>query len=84
MANLTGYRADAADGFDTLLYKGGIGEAYNIQSSRKVTNLELAVRTLEFFGYSHRLTWIPNRPFVDHDYWVDGPNLEHEFLPLKG
>lgn len=75
------YGADAADGFDTLLHKGVIGEAYNIQSSHRVTNLEVAVRTLEQFGYHpqdfhHRLIWIPDRPFNDHDYWVDGSKLE--------
>ncbi|KAJ5147565.1 dTDP-D-glucose 4-6-dehydratase-like protein [Penicillium atrosanguineum] len=74
------YGADAADGFDTLLHKGVIGEAYNIQSSHGITNLEVAVRTLELFGYSPQdftrcLTWIPDRPFNDHDYWVDGSKL---------
>ncbi|KAJ5779115.1 dTDP-D-glucose 4-6-dehydratase-like protein [Penicillium paradoxum] len=74
------YGADAADGFDTVLHKGVIGEAYNIQSSHGVTNLEVAVRTLELFGYSPRdfhrcLSWIPDRPFNDHDYWVDGSKL---------
>ncbi|OQE44569.1 hypothetical protein PENCOP_c002G00671 [Penicillium coprophilum] len=56
------------------------GEAYNIQSSHGITNLEVAVRTLELFGYSardftHSLTWIPDRPFNDTDYWVDGSKL---------
>ncbi|KAJ5657814.1 dTDP-D-glucose 4-6-dehydratase-like protein [Penicillium longicatenatum] len=74
------YGADAADGFDTLLHKGVIGEAYNIQSSQAITNLEVAARTLELFGYSPRdfnrcLTQIPDRPFNDHDYWVDGSKL---------
>lgn len=74
------YGADAADGFDTLLHKGVIGEAYNIQSSQAVTNLEVAARTLELFGYSPRdfnrcLTQIPDRPFNDQDYWVDGSKL---------
>ncbi|KAJ5805709.1 dTDP-D-glucose 4-6-dehydratase-like protein [Penicillium pulvis] len=74
------YGADAADGFDTLLHKGVIGEAYNIQSAQAVTNLEVAARTLELFGYNPRdfnrcLTQIPDRPFNDQDYWVDGSKL---------
>lgn len=76
------YGADAADGFDTLLHKGSVGEAYNLNSAFAVTNLEVAVRMLELFGYSpqidfrHRLAWIADRPFNDHDYRVDGSKLE--------
>ncbi|ERF68061.1 hypothetical protein EPUS_08497 [Endocarpon pusillum Z07020] len=53
--------ADAADGFDTLLHKGVVGEAYNLNSASPVTNLEVA---------------ITDRPFNDHDYRVDGSKLE--------
>ena len=76
------YGADAADGFDTLLHKGVIGEAYNLNSSFALTNLEVAVRMLELFGYNpqkdfrHRLVWIADRPFNDHDYRVNGSKLE--------
>ena len=76
------YGADAADGFDTILHKGAVGEAYNISSSSALTNLEVAVRMLELFGYNpqidfrHRLVWIADRPFNDHDYRVDGSKLE--------
>ena len=75
------YAADAADGFDTLLHKGVVGEAYNIRSDNGVTNLAVAVRMLEMFGhrpqdFRHHLTWIADRPFNDHDYRVDGSKLE--------
>ncbi|KAI5927875.1 dTDP-D-glucose 4,6-dehydratase-like protein [Camillea tinctor] len=76
------YGADAADGFDTLLHKGVVSEAYNIESAFGVTNLEVAVRMLEAFGcnpetdFRHRLAWIADRPFNDHDYRVDGSKLE--------
>lgn len=76
------YAADAADGFDTLLHKGVVGEAYNLNAASAVTNLEVAVRMLELFGYSPqkdfhpRLAWITDRPFNDHDYRVDGSKLE--------
>lgn len=76
------YGADAADGFDTLLHKGIVGEAYNISSMSAVTNFEVAVRILKLFGYSPQddfrrcLVWISDRPFNDHDYRVDGSKLE--------
>jgi dTDP-glucose 4,6-dehydratase len=47
-----------------------------------VTNIEVAVRTLQLFGYdpqsdfSTRLAWIADRPFNDHDYHVDGSKLK--------
>jgi dTDP-D-glucose 4,6-dehydratase len=46
------YGADAVDGFDTLLHKGAVGEAYNLNSDYGVTNLEVAVRMLQLYGYS--------------------------------
>ena len=76
------YGADAADGFDTVLHKGAVGEAYHLSSSSALTNLEVAVRMLELFGYSpqidfhHRLVWIADRPFNDQDYRVNGSKLE--------
>lgn len=74
--------ADAADAFDTLLHIGETGEAYNLQSHMGVTNLEVAVRMLELFGYNpqedfhRRLAWIADRPFNDTDYRVDGSKIE--------
>ncbi|KAI0116093.1 NAD(P)-binding protein [Hypoxylon sp. NC0597] len=76
------YGADAADGFDTILHKGVVGEAYNIGSAFVVTNLEVAMRMLEFFecdtqtDIQRYLVWTPDRPFNDHDYGVDGSKLE--------
>ena len=77
------YGADAADGFDTLLHKGVMGEAYNINSSFAQSNLEVAVRMLELFDYSpqkdfgNRLVWTADRPFNDTDYRVSGSKLEN-------
>lgn len=47
-----------------------------------MTNIEVAVRMLQLFGYdpqsdfSTRLVWIADRPFNDHDYRVDGSKLK--------
>lgn len=75
------YGADAADAFDVILHKGVIGEAYNVGSAFEVTNLEVAIRMLQSFGYSpqafqQRLCWMEDRPFNDYDYRVDGSKLE--------
>ncbi|EFX05924.1 putative rhamnose biosynthesis enzyme 2 [Grosmannia clavigera kw1407] len=75
------YGSDAADGFDTILHRGVDGEAYNIESGVGVTNLEVAIRMLQLFGYDSesdfatRLAWVADRPFNDHDYRVDGSKL---------
>lgn len=62
------------------MHKGVIGEAYNISSNDGATNIEIALRLLELHGISanefrHHLSWIPDRPFNDHDYRVDGAKL---------
>ncbi|KAL2830151.1 dTDP-D-glucose 4,6-dehydratase-like protein [Aspergillus pseudoustus] len=75
------YAEDATDALDTLLHKGTVGEAYNLSASSGVTNLEVAVRMLQLHGYTpadfkNHLVWIPDRPFNDHDYRIDGSKLE--------
>lgn len=75
------YGGDAADGFDTVLHKGVIGDAYNVGSSYELTNMEVAIRMLEHFGldpatqFKDKLQWGPDRPFNDADYRVDGTKL---------
>lgn len=75
------YGADAADGFDTVLHRGILGQAYNISSADDVTNLEVAVSMLELCGFAPQrdfarcLVWIADRPFNDHDYRIDGSKL---------
>jgi dTDP-D-glucose 4,6-dehydratase len=57
------------------------GEAYNIESGTGIVNIEVAVRMLELCGYdpkvdyTTRLRWIADRPFNDHDYYVNGSKL---------
>ena len=76
------YSADAADAFDTILHKGAIGEAYNIGSAFETTNLDVAVRMMQLFGYSPKadfqsqLSYVEDRPFNDYDYCVDGSKLQ--------
>ncbi|KAJ5091100.1 dTDP-D-glucose 4,6-dehydratase [Penicillium alfredii] len=76
------YGSDAADAFDTILHKGNIGEVYNIESDYEVRNSEVAANILSLFGYdpvydfeSH-VKWVPDRPFNDMRYNVDGSKLK--------
>lgn len=76
------YGSDAADAFDTVLHRGEIGEAYNVGSEFEITNLEVAIRMLQHFGYTpqedfgNQIQWIQDRPFNDFDYRVDGSKLQ--------
>lgn len=76
------YGADAADAFDTILHKGEIGEIYNVDSSYEVSNRKVAAMMLALFGhdpvkdFGNMITWLPDRPFNDNDYAVDGNKLQ--------
>ncbi|KAL1847448.1 hypothetical protein Plec18167_005161 [Paecilomyces lecythidis] len=76
------YAADAADAFDTILHKGVVGEVYNIDSRYEVQNREVAARIMHLFGrdpakdFDECVAWIPDRPFNDGDYCVDGSKLQ--------
>ncbi|KAL8907692.1 MAG: hypothetical protein Q9207_001261 [Kuettlingeria erythrocarpa] len=70
------YAADAADAFDTILHKGCIGSCYNIGSVDEVTNIDVALKILESFGYNtadkleEYVEWVEDRPFNDSDYRI--------------
>ncbi|KAE8389602.1 dTDP-D-glucose 4,6-dehydratase [Aspergillus alliaceus] len=76
------YGADAADAFDTILHKGEVGEIYNVDSRYEITNRKVAAMILELFGhdpvkgFSNMVAWLPDRPFNDNDYAVDGSKLQ--------
>ena len=75
------YAGDAADAIDTILHKGVDGEIYNIGSRYEVQNREVATYILDLFGhdpvseFNEHVRWIPDRPFNDNDYCVDGNKL---------
>jgi len=75
------YAGDAADAIDTILHKGVDNEIYNIDSRYEVQNREVAAYILELFGrdpvseFNKCVRWIPDRPFNDNDYCVDGSKL---------
>jgi dTDP-D-glucose 4,6-dehydratase len=70
--------SDAADAFDTILHCGDVGETYNIDSRDEISNITVASLILEQFKRSltGSIDWIPDRPFNDSEYRVDGSKLE--------
>ncbi|KKA30095.1 hypothetical protein TD95_005432 [Thielaviopsis punctulata] len=83
------YATDVADAFDTILHKGVVGETYNIASRDELSNVEVAERILAYSsatsGQSQekekgdacktRIVFVPDRPFNDSRYAVDGSKL---------
>lgn len=72
------HSADAADAFDAILHKGTVGEIYNVDSAYEVQNRQVAAHILDLFGhkdFDKHVSWIPDRPFNDHDYALDGQKL---------
>lgn len=76
------YGADAADAFDTILHKGCIGSCYNIGSGNEVTNIDVAVKILNCFGFraadtlEEYVEWVEDRPFNDSDYRICDDKLK--------
>ncbi|KAL6807487.1 hypothetical protein V8C40DRAFT_259923 [Trichoderma camerunense] len=77
------YVADAVNALDTVLHRGELGETYNIDSEDELTTLDLAIsifRALHINGdhndfYKEHVQWIPDRPYHDLRYEVDGSKL---------
>ncbi|SMR53187.1 unnamed protein product [Zymoseptoria tritici ST99CH_1E4] len=73
------YGGDAADALDTILHKGKIGEKYNVDSKKEISNLELAKTLLETFGVKDvegNIQHTRDRPFNDGRYAVCGEKLK--------
>jgi hypothetical protein len=72
------YAGDAAEAFDTILHKGEIGQAYNVDSQDEISNIQLAEKLLGLFGKTDVKAWIQHthdRKFNDRRYAVDGSKL---------
>jgi dTDP-glucose 4,6-dehydratase len=75
------YAGDAADAFDTILHRGGVGEIYNVGSRDEVSNQELAGLMLGLFGFEEgeggreHIQYVKDRPFNDKRYAVDASKL---------
>jgi dTDP-glucose 4,6-dehydratase len=77
------YAGDAADAFDTILHRGGMGEIYNVGSRDEVSNRDLAELMLRLFGLEggdgadrkEFIQYVKDRPFNDKRYAVDASML---------
>jgi hypothetical protein len=72
------YAGDAADAFDAILHRGGVGKIYNVGSRDEVSNMELAGMMLGFFGREgdgETIQYVKDRPFNDKRYAVDATKL---------
>lgn len=79
------YAADAADAFNTIFHRGVVGEVYNVDSADEVANVDVAKRILKHFGlfsgdagdesWATHVEYVPDRPFNDGEYRVDGQKL---------
>lgn len=70
------YAEDAARAFSAVIEKGRVGEAYNIEASEDHSIRELANALVRVSGLEHPgFCSIPDRPFNDMCYLVDGTKL---------
>ena len=74
------FAGDAADAFDTILHRGGMGEIYNVGSRDEISNNDLAALMLQHFGLetgvgAGYIQHVKDRPFNDKRYAVDASKL---------
>lgn len=73
------YVDDHCDAIDTVLYKGGIGEVYNIGGGNEIPNIELAKQILSKLGKPESLLeYVKDRPGHDRRYAMDSSKIETE------
>mmetsp|Transcript_44000 Transcript_44000/g.71594 ORF Transcript_44000/g.71594 Transcript_44000/m.71594 type:complete len:349 (-) Transcript_44000:239-1285(-) len=73
------YIDDVVDAFMTTLYKGSVGETYNIGAKDELTVLQIAKLLLALFHLSDQsekyLQFVPGRPFPDQRHKLDYKKL---------
>lgn len=74
------YVSDVAHAFEIILFKGVLGEIYNIGSRFEISNKETTQRLLQLFKLDHEeskyITYVKDRAFNDFRYHIDPSNLE--------
>jgi UDP-glucose 4,6-dehydratase len=76
--------SDTAEALLCMLTRGKVHGIYNIESNDEITVIELAHRLMQAFGdedeaaRTERLEMVPDRPFNDQRYWVDGSRLRED------
>jgi dTDP-D-glucose 4,6-dehydratase len=74
------YVEDVAHAFEIILFKGVLGEIYNIGSRFEISNKETTLRLLKLFKLdgdeSKYITYVKDRAFNDFRYHIDPSGLE--------
>jgi len=74
------YVDDVARAFETILFKGTVGEIYNIGSRFEISNKDVCLRLLKLFKLDHEeskyVMHVKDRAFNDFRYHIDPSTLE--------
>jgi len=74
------YVEDVAHAFEIILFKGVLGEIYNIGSRFEISNKDTTLRLLQLFKLdaeeSKYITYVKDRAFNDFRYHIDPSGLE--------
>lgn len=81
------YVEDVARAFEIILFKGVVGEIYNIGSHFEITNKDVCLRLLKLFNIDVEskaddataqkyITYVKDRAFNDFRYYIDPSGLE--------
>jgi dTDP-D-glucose 4,6-dehydratase len=70
---------DIAKAFETIIYKGTIGEVYNIGTEMEYTVLDVVDIILKHMksnkGLTESIEHVEDRKFQDYRYWIDSSKL---------
>jgi len=74
------YVEDAAQAYETILFKGKIGEIYNVGTKAEISVLEVTKALIKAFGLSDEekkwIEFVPDRHFNDQRYFISTAKLE--------
>lgn len=73
------YVTDVARAFECILFKGSVGQIYNIGGTNEIPNIEVARQLIKCMGMEDRMetliTFVPDRVFNDLRYTIDSSKL---------
>jgi dTDP-glucose 4,6-dehydratase len=73
------YISDVVNAFEILLFKGKIGEIYNIGSEKEYSIKEVAEKCISLFplyNVDKGIEYTEDRPFNDHRYYISSEKIE--------
>ena len=73
------YVTDHVQAIDDLIFKGKIGETYNIQASNEISNIYIVKKILSFLNLDESLIeFVDERPGHDLRYSIDSSKIQSE------